>query len=938
MHNSSNSRNALLEAPLSRQSANGYSNGHVHTDHDSDVVENAEIPAGESKSSRKKVSFSVFNQFSISTRLWTIVLLYSFCMAGIVVFLISKGVNKDIDFTTLEKVGVEYQRPLETLLNLVPQHQDFAGRVLKSDSSARAALAENEAAIDSAFDAIMANQETLGNALKFTPEALASRGRSAALPSSVQKEWQDLKSGWASMQPDASEQQHLKLIADIRTMITHAGDMSNLILDPVLDTYYLADATLGALPQTQDRLATAIREGRAILLAKTITPTQRGDMSTFADMLQQDDHDRITGDVTTSINEDNGNSPTLKTTVQPLTGQYSAATAAFIALLNDIANSDKTTVDVDNFTNVGNAARAASFRLWDPSASELEKMLQMRIDSAKQLRTYSFAATGIGILLIGAFVALLIRSINRPVQEVVRVMGAVSRNDLRQLYRVSGKDEINRAGQALNTLIQTLSAAKVTEINMKRQVEEINRTQAVIEFATDGTVLHANDIFLSVMGYRLEEIKGRHHSMFVDPASSETAEYRQFWRDLNEGKSQTAEYKRRDKAGHDVWLQATYSPCFDVNGNVTKVTKTAVNTTARKVSEASLKKTLDIVAQNSQALSSASEELSATSQQMVGNAEETATQASVVSTAAEQVSRNVQIVASGTEEMSASIREIAKNAQEAAKVATSAVRAAQTTNATITKLGVSSAEIGQVIKVITSIAQQTNLLALNATIEAARAGEAGKGFAVVANEVKELAKETAKATEDIPEALFNQGQALLSLVSRINFEGGQADVFRLIPKEGRFRLQHFVGLLGGFQQDFSEIFMDRPVIINNQNPVILDQIGRELVGQSQTRRVLFHINFIGPATIRFRWGNPIVNRENPKMPASDLGYAFMEINLTWPDPNGTVRGLALEPLYRTLPKPTKSDHKLHELLALVATIRGNFWRLLAPLPLISGTK
>jgi methyl-accepting chemotaxis protein len=248
-----------------------------------------------------------------------------------------------------------------------------------------------------------------------------------------------------------------------------------------------------------------------------------------------------------------------------------------------------------------------------------------------------------------------------------------------------------------------VSEQKLRSANLEGQITAISKSQAVIEFRMDGTIITANENFLNALGYALVEVQGKHHGMFVEPAERGGSAYQEFWAALNRGEYQTGEFKRIGKGGKEVWIQASYNPILDLNGKPFKVVKYATDTT----------------------------------------------QQAMTRMRAERARSLIESVAAGSEEMNASIREISETMVKSRQTAVAAVVQVDSADHQAQRLASAAQSMEGIVDLIGNITGQINLLALNATIESARAGEAGRGFAVVASEVKSLANQAKQATDKI---------------------------------------------------------------------------------------------------------------------------------------------------------------------------------------------
>ncbi len=515
-----------------------------------------------------------FHSLKVSQKLMLISIFFVMPDSLMLYFFIT-GINANIEFARQEEKGNQYQRPLEDLLEAIPQHLSLAQRALGGDAAATEQLGRMQAQIDKAFDALEQVDAEIGVDLQFTDEGLAKRKREHYRPRIIRGEWQELKNS-LRLEPKTLADQHQHLVGDVRMMITHAGDLSNLILDPDLDSYYIMDATLLALPQTQDRLASMIAHGEKVLQQGTISRDERQQLAIYATLLKEADFDRIIGSLQTALNEDAnfyGISPSLQARLPVALQEYRSSAEEFINLTGRVAGEDTSGVPPEEYVTKGNRARAASFKLWRVAEEEMDTLLQTRIESYQHRRTRSLIVAACAAIAACGFVTFITRGISGP---------------------------LRKQADALRTANETLQA----EITERERVESALRTaeekyrgifensvEGIFQSTADGHYLVANPTLARMYGFTsVEELEASVTDigtrLYVDP--QRRVEFQQ--RIAQEGTVRGFESQVYRKDGSIIWISEHARAAYDAAGALRYYEGTVEDITERKRSEAELEK------------------------------------------------------------------------------------------------------------------------------------------------------------------------------------------------------------------------------------------------------------------------------------------------------------------------------------------------------------
>jgi PAS domain S-box-containing protein len=515
-----------------------------------------------------------FNNLKVAQKL-ALVSIFFMMPDSIMLFLFITGINENIHFAKLEQVGNEYQRPLEHLLQLVSQHRLL---LLELRSTARQRqLAEKQTEIDSAFGDLQHVDARIGATLQFTPEALAKRNRTGCDVTDVRQQWAALKSKLATADADSMDSLHVQLIAGIRGMIAHAGDMSNLILDPELDSYYMVDATLMALPQTQDRLTQTMVDGTAFLrTTRPDNPQLRTTLAVELAQLKGDDLDRINDSINTSLSQVNrfhGSTDNLRAHIPRALKAYSRAAGQFDDLIDGVLHNSHSSVTAEQFLIAGQAAQDASFTLWTIADTGLDGILQSRIDYYLMRRSFSLFVFSGAILAAVTLVTFITRSISGP------------------LRRQSA--DLKNANEALSQAREHLARRVEVSHDALERAEEKYRTifeqsvMGIFQTSAEGKYLSANAALAKVYGYGspqelYESVVDIERQLYVEPNRRN-----EFIGLMGANGSVTdfeSEIYRKD--GTIRWIRENAREVRDAQGNFVCYEGTIEDITQRKQSEA----------------------------------------------------------------------------------------------------------------------------------------------------------------------------------------------------------------------------------------------------------------------------------------------------------------------------------------------------------------
>lgn len=514
-----------------------------------------------------------FQRAKVSHKLMLISLFFMIPDSVLLVLLL-RSINDNIHFARWEQYGNQYQRPLQELLEQFPNHALALSQVKAGTPSQDQAVQEIRGKIDFALDQLAKNDLSVGEKLQFTDEGLSKRQRSHFRAQTLRDEWEALKKSPDTTPAAEIENIHSHLVTHVRTMITHAGDTSNLILDPDLDSYYLMDVTLLALPDMQDRMAKLLALGDRISKNHGLTPRERTQINSYSTLLRDADYARVVASTQTALNED-ANFYETSTTLQDRVGRglagFKAHTLKFMDVTERLAEQEPTPQLFEEFQAAGKEARAESFGFWDVASEEIDVLLQKRIDHFAARRLRSLILTGMAFVAALGLVTFITRSISRPLQKQAAELCSAN---AQMLAEAAHRRQVEAALRSAEEKYRSI---------FENAVEGIFRT------SPDGKYMEANGTLARLYGYgsvvemetSITDIGAR---LYVSPnrravfkkAIDQDGEVRQF----------ESEVYRRD--GTVIWISENARAVHDGQGNLLYYEGTVEDVTERKAREQEL--------------------------------------------------------------------------------------------------------------------------------------------------------------------------------------------------------------------------------------------------------------------------------------------------------------------------------------------------------------